>query len=110
MLNFDSKGQGDKRGHFGDIFILSPGHVGDIPWWLYILKIYIPQNVPHDIAPGGTIKSATFPTWHPDGGQNPRRPVKALLEVVFLQEGKVPNEGTGKVKRKDFYKRENSFI
>ena len=80
---------------------MSPGHVGDIPWWLDIY-IYLPQNVPHDIALDGTIKSATFPTWHPDGGQNPRRLGKTLLEVVFLQEGKVSNEGTGKVKRKDF--------
>ena len=101
-------GQRGQRGHFGDIFILSPGHVGDIPWWLDTK--YLPQNVPHDIAPVGTIKSATFPTWHSDGGQNPRRPVKALLEAVFLRKGEVPNKGQEKVKRKDFYKRENSFI
>ena len=55
-------------------------------------RIYIPQNVPHDIALGGTIKSATFPTWHLDGGQNPRRPVKAFSKVLFFQEGKVPDK------------------
>ena len=54
-------------------------------------RIYIPQNVPHDIAPVGTIKSATFPTWHPDGGQNPRRPIKVFSEAVFLQKGKMPD-------------------
>ena len=82
MLNFDPRGQRGQRGHFGDIFILSPGHVGDIPWWLDTK--YLPQNVPHDIAPGGTIKRDIFPTWHPDGGQNPRRLVKVCSEAVLL--------------------------
>ena len=90
MTLWGQRGQKGQRGHFGDIFILSPGHVGDIPWWLDIY-IYLPQNVPHDIAPGGTIKSATFPTWHPDGGQKSWKPVKVLSEAAFLWESEVPN-------------------
>ena len=102
MLNFNPMGTKGTKGTFWGHFYFVPrscwGHS------LVVRYIYLPQNVPHDIAPGGTIKSATFPTWHPDGGQNHRRPVKALSKAVFFQEGKVPNEGTGKVKRKDFMK------
>ena len=90
MLNFDPMGtKGTKktiRGHFYFVPRSCWGHSLVVRY-----RIYLPQNVPHDIAPGGTIKSATFPTWHPDGGQKSWKPVKALLKALFLRKGEVPN-------------------
>ena len=91
MLNFNPMGTKGTKGTFCGHFYFVPRSCWGHSLVVRYIYIYLPQNVPHDIAPGGTIKSATFPTWHPDGGQNPRRPVKVLLEAVFLRKREVPN-------------------